>query len=74
MWSKRAIRDLYTKDIDEIIIEGAEAYRTAKNFMKLLIPSHAKKVQPHEEGAVPLFQRFQVEGQLAAMHTPEVQC
>lgn len=70
---KRAIRDLYTKDIDEIIVQGNEAYRAAKDFMKLLIPSHAKKVQPHEEGAVPVFQQFQVESQMGAMHEPEVQ-
>jgi len=65
---KRAIRDLYTKDIDEIVIEGAEAYRAAKDFMKLLIPSHAKRVQPYKEDDVPLFHRYQVESQLDAMH------
>lgn len=65
---KRAIRDLYTKDIDEIIIEGTEAYRMAKDFMKLLIPSHAKRVQPYKEDDVPMFHRFQVESQLDAMH------
>ncbi|MEQ8665928.1 MAG: Rne/Rng family ribonuclease [Rhodospirillales bacterium] len=65
---KRAIRDLYTKDIDEIIIEGTEAYRMAKDFMKLLIPSHAKRVQPYKEDDVPLFHRYQVESQLDAMH------
>lgn len=65
---KRAIRDLYTKDIDEIIIEGNESYRMAKDFMKLLIPSHAKRVQPYKEDDVPLFQRHQVESQLDAMH------
>jgi len=70
---KRAIRDLYTKDIDEIIVQGNEAYRAAKDFMKLLIPSHAKKVQPHEDGSIPLFQQFQVESQMDAMHEPEVQ-
>ncbi len=70
---KRAIRDLYTKDIDEIIVQGGDAYRAAKDFMKLLIPSHAKKVQPHEDGSIPLFQQFQVESQMDAMHEPEVQ-
>ncbi|MEK9673053.1 MAG: ribonuclease E/G [Rhodospirillaceae bacterium] len=70
---KRAIRDLYTKDIDEIIVEGVEAYRSAKDFMKLLIPSHAKKVQPQKEGSIPLFQQFRIEDQLNAMHEPEVQ-
>ena len=70
---KRAIRDLYTKDIDEIIVQGGDAYRAAKDFMKLLIPSHAKKVQPHDEGEIPVFQKFQVENQMDAMHEPEVQ-
>ncbi len=70
---KRAIRDLYTKDIEEVIIEGNEGYRTAKDFMKLLIPSHAKRVQPYKEASIPLFHRYQVEGQLDAMHEPIVQ-
>ncbi len=70
---KRAIRDLYTKDIEEIIVQGGDAYRAAKDFMKLLIPSHAKKVQPQEEGAIPVFQQFQVESQMDSMHEPEVQ-
>jgi len=70
---KRAIRDLYTKDIDEIIVQGNDAYRAAKDFMKLLIPSHAKKVQPHDETDIPVFQKFQVESQMDAMHEPEVQ-
>ena len=70
---KRAIRDLYTKDIDEIIVQGSDAYRAAKDFMKLLIPSHAKKVQPHDESDVPVFQKFHVESQMHGMHEPEVQ-
>jgi len=65
---KRAIRDLYTKDIDEIIVEGTESYRMAKDFMKLLIPSHAKRVQPYKDDGVPMFHRHQVESQLDAMH------
>lgn len=65
---KRAIRDLYSKDIEEIIIEGNEAYRMAKDFMKLLIPSHAKRVQPYKEDDIPLFHRYHVENQLDAMH------
>ncbi len=69
---KRAIRDLYTKDIEEVIIEGNEGYRTAKDFMKLLIPSHAKRVQPYKETSIPLFHRYQIEGQLDAMHDPVV--
>jgi ribonuclease E len=69
---KRAIRDLYTKDIEEVIIEGNDGYRTAKDFMKLLIPSHAKRVQPYKDEAIPLFHRYQIEGQLDAMHDPVV--
>lgn len=67
---KRAIRDLYTKDIEEVIVEGNDGYRTAKDFMKLLIPSHAKRVQPYKDESVPLFHRYQVESQLDTMHDP----
>ena len=70
---KRSIRDLYSKDIEEIIVDGDEGYRTAKDFMKLLIPSHARRVQPYRETHMPLFQRYQVESQLDAMHSPTVQ-
>lgn len=65
---KRAIRDLYTKDIDEIIVEGNDSYRMAKDFMKLLIPSHAKRVQPYKDDSIPLFHSHNVERQLDAMH------
>ena len=70
---KRAIRDLYSKDIDEILIEGGEPYQTAKKFMRLLMPSHAKRVQPYRDDTIPLFHRFQVESQLDAMLDPVVQ-
>ena len=69
---KRAIRDIYSKDIDEVIVEGEEGYRAARSFMKLLMPSHARKIVPYSD-AVPLFQRFGVEDQLAAMYQPVVQ-
>ncbi|SEN79792.1 RNAse E [Sphingomonas gellani] len=69
---KRAIRDIYNRDIDEVIVEGEEGYRHAKDFMKLLMPSHAKKVR-HYSDPVPLFQRSHVEDQLAAMYNPVVQ-
>jgi ribonuclease E len=69
---KRAIRDIYNKDIDEVIVEGDDGYRQAKDFMKLLMPSHAKKVK-HYSDAVPLFQRAGVEEQLSAMYHPVVQ-
>lgn len=70
---KRSIRDLYDKDIDEIIIEGETGYRLAKDFMKMLIPSHTKRVQPFKETNKQLFQHFSVEGQLDSMHSPTVQ-
>lgn len=71
---KRSIRDMYSRDIDEVLVEGEEGYRTAKDFMKMLIPSHAKKVQPYrDELQIPLYHRYQVEGQLDAMHSAIVQ-
>ncbi len=70
---KRSIRDLYTKDIQEIIIDGEEAYRAAKDFMKLLIPSHTKRVQQFEEVDKHLFQHYNMEHQLDSMHSPKVQ-
>ena len=70
---KRSIRDLYDKDIDEIIIDGDASYRTAKDFMKLLIPSHTKRVQPFKESKKKLFQEYGLESQLDSMHSPNVQ-
>ncbi len=69
---KRAIRDIYNKDIDEVVIEGDEGYAQAKQYMKLLMPSHARRVKPYAD-TVPLFQRNHVEDQLAAMYNPVVQ-
>jgi ribonuclease E len=63
---KRAIRDLYSKDIEEIHVSGDNGYREAKDFMRMLMPSHAKVVQPHKD-VTPLFTRFGVEAQLDAM-------
>ena len=71
---KRAIRDVYDKDIEEVLVAGDDGYRIAKDFMKALIPSHAKKVQPYkDEQGIPLFHRYQVEQQLALIHEPTVQ-
>jgi ribonuclease E len=70
---KRSIRDLYTRDIDEVLVEGEEGYRTAKSFMKMLMPSHAKRVQPYRDPQIGLFHRFQVESQIDAIHSPIVQ-
>jgi ribonuclease E len=69
---KRAIRDLYSRDIDEILVDGERGYREAKDYMKMLMPSHAKNVKHYAE-ALPLFSRHQVEGYLAAMFNPVVQ-
>ncbi|MGH1329606.1 MAG: Rne/Rng family ribonuclease [Paracoccaceae bacterium] len=69
---KRSIRDLYNRDIDEVIVEGEAGYRTAKDFMKMIMPSHAKNVKNYSE-SLPLFARFQVEGYLASMFNPTVQ-
>ncbi|MHA6721707.1 Rne/Rng family ribonuclease [Sphingomonas sp. RS2018] len=69
---KRAIRDIYNKEIDEVIVEGDEGYRQARDYMKLLMPSHAKRVK-HYSDPVPLFQRAHVEDQLSAMYHPVVQ-
>ncbi|MEQ8178266.1 MAG: Rne/Rng family ribonuclease [Amphiplicatus sp.] len=68
---KRAIRDLYDKDIGQILVEGEAGYREAKDFMKMLMPSHAKNVQPYKEKA-PLFLGYDVESQLDAMYQPVV--
>ncbi|WP_127109799.1 Rne/Rng family ribonuclease [Pararhodobacter zhoushanensis] len=69
---KRSIRDLYNKDIDEVLVEGEAGYRTAQDFMQMIMPSHAKSVVHYQE-AMPLFARFQVESYLAAMFNPTVQ-
>jgi ribonuclease E len=69
---KRSIRDLYNKDIDEILVAGADAYRDARDFMRMLMPSHAKNVKPYHD-SVPMFGRFGIESQLDAMFQPVVQ-
>ncbi|QEL21862.1 ribonuclease E/G [Bosea sp. F3-2] len=68
---KRSIRDLYNKDIDEVHVAGEEAYREAKDFMRMLMPSHAKSVKPYRE-QTPLFASFGVESQLDAMFSNTV--
>jgi ribonuclease E len=68
---KRSIRDLYNKDVDEVIVAGGEAHREAKDFMRMLMPSHAKNVTLYQEPE-PLFTRFQIERQLNAMFSPYV--
>ncbi len=68
---KRSIRDLYNKDIGEIIVAGEEGYREAKSFMKMLMPSHAKVVQPYRD-VHPIFSRSGIEAQLDRMLQPQV--
>ncbi|MBQ9270674.1 MAG: Rne/Rng family ribonuclease [Alphaproteobacteria bacterium] len=70
---KRALRDMYTKDIAEVIIDGDEAYQTARNFVKILSPHNLKHIRNRKAGDVPVFQRFQVEAQLDKLHNPIVQ-
>ena len=81
---KRAIRDVYSRDIDEIVVDGEDAWRAARDFMRMLMPSHAKKVQlwhdpnlppgaPPGTAGQPLFARHQVDAQLDAMLSPNVQ-
>ena len=69
---KRAIRDLYNKDIDDIIVAGDNSFKDAKEFMRMLMPSHAKNVKPYRD-TLPVFSRFGVEHQLDAMFSPVVQ-
>ncbi len=69
---KRVIRDLYSREMDEILVDGERGYREAKDYMKMLMPSHAKYVKHYAE-PLPLFSRFQVESYLSAMFNPTVQ-
>ncbi len=69
---KRAIRDLYHREIEEVIVEGEEGYKAARGFMKLLMPSHVRRVKLHT-GSTPLFQLSGAEDQLSAMYQPIVQ-
>ena len=69
---KRAIRDIYNRGIEEVVVEGEEGYKLAKQFMKLLMPSHARRIKAYSD-PVPLFQRYGAEDQLRAMYDPVVQ-
>ena len=68
---KRSIRDLYSKDIDEIIVAGESAYKEARDFMRMLMPSHVKNVVFYKDPE-PLYSRYQIERQLNAMFSPYV--
>ncbi len=69
---KRAIRDVYTRDVEDIYVDGEEGFRAARDFMRMLMPTHARKVRPWSEGQ-PLFAKYQVEAQLDALLNPVVQ-
>ena len=70
---KRSLRDMYTKDIDEVIIDGDNAYKTAKEFSKILSPNMGRKIKCRKPNEIPVFQRFQVEKELDKLHNPIVQ-
>jgi ribonuclease E len=70
--TKRSIRDLYGKDIEEIVVSGEEGFKEARDFMRMLMPSHAKHVKPYKD-TQPLFTRYGIESQLDAMFSPVVQ-
>ena len=69
---KRSIRDLYSREIDEVLVEGEAGFRTAKDFMRMIMPSHAKAVQRYDD-QMPLFAKYQVESYLGGMFNPTVQ-
>ena len=69
---KRSIRDLYNRDIEEVLVEGERGYKNANDFMKMIMPSHSKNVKYYNDG-LPLFARYQVESFLSAMFNPIVQ-
>lgn len=69
---RRAIRDLYARDIEEIVVAGDEGFKMAKDFMRILMPSHIKRVKQYKDETIPLFHRYQVESQIAAMGEPTV--
>jgi ribonuclease E len=68
---KRVIRDLYNKDVQDVVVEGEQGFRGAKDFMRMLMPSHAKYVHQYKD-TVPLFQRMHIESQLDSMFSPTV--
>ena len=70
---KRAIRDIYGREIDQVLVEGDRAYRSAKDFMKALIPSHARRVQQYRDQSEPLFVAHGIEDQLYDLHTARVE-
>ena len=69
---KRSIRDLFNREIEEVLVEGETGYRTAKDFMRMIMPAHARQVVRYDE-PMPLFARYQVESYLSGMFNPVVQ-
>lgn len=69
---KRAVRDLYTRDVDEIYVAGEQAYKETRDIMKMMIPSHVKRVKQYKDGEFPLFTRYQVEDQIDEIYNPQV--
>ena len=70
---KRAIRDLYTRDVEEIYVEGEEGFKEAKNFMRTLMPSHARRVHLYQNEVLPIFHHYDVEDLIDSIHSPTVQ-
>ncbi len=71
--AQRAIRDIYDRDTDEVLVAGEDGHREVKSFMKTMIPSHARKVKYYQDDKLPLFYRYQVEHQIDEIYTPEVE-
>ncbi|MCB1556530.1 MAG: Rne/Rng family ribonuclease [Alphaproteobacteria bacterium] len=69
---RRSIRDIYARDVEEVLVAGEEGFKTARDFMKMMIPSHAKRVKLYEDERIPLFHRYQVESQISGMGAPFV--
>ncbi|QQG36675.1 MAG: Rne/Rng family ribonuclease [Micavibrio aeruginosavorus] len=69
---RRTIRDIYSRDIEEIVVSGEEGFKMARDFMRILMPSHIKRVKQYRDETIPLFHRYQVESQIAAMGEPTV--
>jgi ribonuclease E len=63
---------MYTKDIDEVVVEGEEGYKTAKNFMKKLMPSHSKKVKFYDDKNIPLFSKYKLNEQINQIYSTRV--
>lgn len=70
---KRSIRDIYSRDVDELLVSGEKGYQEARDFIGMLMPGHVERVQLYTNDKIPLFQRYQVEGQINEIGEPIVQ-